>query len=201
MLLFDVDGVLVNNSTIGRYIEARSVRFLQRYPKIGKNAYSINKRAYKTLGHTSLALGNSPQHVMEYNDYVFNQDTLNFVRNSLTNDDLLHINKVGGITRNLGMPVGLCTNTPLRYCESVLFSGVFTDQLLCNAFTSDTGLIKPNGEFYDVCETDVAVADVIYFLDDSMINIDAVRDRENWYPLHVIGTADLCEKLKLLKIN
>lgn len=199
MLLFDVDGVLLCNQKIQKYVEHRSVRFLQDSPRFkemyGDQSFEfasrINKYGYRTLGHTSMALSNTQSCVLEYNDYVFDDKTLKYVRENLTHDDYMHLNRVKYILHAHEGEVGVCTNTPLRYCECILYPGF---GLLSNAFTSDSGLLKPNASFYDACENGGS----IHFVDDSKLNIEAVMGRPNWHGIHVEGKLDLYKKLAAL---
>lgn len=208
MLLLDLDGVLLHNHKIQKHIEERSVAFIlqdRRFREKYKDdsvsfGYKMNKIGYKSCGHTARWLENTKQCALEYNDYVYDDNTLNFVRNNLTEADYYHLQKVQHLLEDMEMDIGLCTNTPIRYCETILYPGFGTShvnrRLLENSFTSDTGLLKPNPDFYDACE---CKDEPIYFVDDSRINVEGIQSRPNWFGIHVTDRTDLYKELMLIQ--
>lgn len=190
VVLFDIDGVLVTNKAISDFVTDKSVRYLQKYAnvpvqhKTHKNMKALNRVAYKELGHTSMMVDDTRTGVWNYNDYVFDEETLHFVKHTLNDTDRRRLREIVGWLENTQMRVGLCTNTPKVYTDALLgdFREVFS-----LAFTSDTGLLKPSANFYEHVENELCNRDIhtIYFLDDSEKNIEAVQDRSMWKGKHV----------------
>lgn len=208
-LLFDVDGILFQNKHVHEYIKNRSVCFLRsnekfrkKYPMSGScdAASFINKIGYKTFGHTALVIEDTRECVQDYNDYVFDKKSIEFIKNNVRHEDRVHLDKIRLLMNDCEhLHIGLCTNTPLRYCEAVLYpeeSNEFKDQLLNNAFTSDDGLIKPKKQFYDHVERNVDTH--IHFLDDSPVNVKAVSNRKRWYPVLIDKKQDMYHYLGVL---
>lgn len=195
-ILFDVDGILLLNKNIQDYIKHRSICFLRNYKKFNKkyplaslscNASSkLNEIGYKQFGHTSLIVEDSKDCVKDYNDYVFDENTMLYIKNTLTVTDNIHLDKIRLIlNKNKNIDIGLCTNTPLRYCEAVIYPGetnTFKENLLNNAFTSDKGLIKPKLNFYNNVNMSLYNSHV-HFIDDSILNLNGVESLPNWYPV------------------
>lgn len=193
IILFDLDGVLVNNLAISDYVVDKSVRYLQKHATVPvryrtyKHMKKLNKLAYTSLGHTSFIVDDTRNGVWEYNDYVFDQDTLDFVRNSVNDTDRRRIRDIANALVHRDMQVGLCTNTPIEYCNAV-FDGLCydMDKLFNVCFTSDMGYLKPTENFYENVEYELGNNyKNIYFLDDNARNTTAVQQRERWFPQHV----------------
>lgn len=206
ILLFDVDGVLINNPIIADYVSDKSVRYLQKYANVPvrcktyKNMKKLNKLAYASLGHTSFIVDDTRNGVWSYNDYVFDKDTLDFVRHAVNDTDRRRIRDIANVLTltNHKTQVGLCTNTPLEYCHA-LFDGLCydIDKLFNVSFTSDTGLLKPTENFYEHVEYELGNDySNIHFLDDSARNTDAVRHRSKWCAKHVPTRDDLFGALR-----
>lgn len=205
IILFDVDGVLIRNPSIAEYVTDKSIHYLQKHAHVPvryrtyKNMQKLNRLAYTTLGHTSFVVDDTQNGVWVYNDYVFDRDMLNFVRNAVNDTDrhrILDIANALMLTER--MQVGLCTNTPMDYCTA-LFEGlcIDPDKLFNVCFTSDTGFLKPTENFYKHVEYKLGSEfSNIHFMDDSARNVNAVRDRSRWLPKHVPGSDDLFAALR-----
>lgn len=209
-LLFDVDGILLRNRTISELVTFRSICFLKDHKRFQemyklsfpsfKFANKINSLSYPSLGHTSFIIENSEECAKAYNDYVFDDNTLFFIRNNLTNADFEHLNNIERILNDrddVHLHIGLCTNAPLRYCEAVLYPGYsgssFKNELLSNAFTSDSGLLKPNDNFYEAVEKALPDSN-IHFIDDSFVNTNTVSERDRWFPM-CVPQSENCEDI------
>lgn len=205
ILLFDVDGVLIRNPAISEYVTDKSVRYLQKYANVPvrhrtyKNMQKLNRLAYTSLGHTSLIVDDTRNGVWGYNDYVFDRDTLEFVRHSVNDTDRRRFRDIVNLL-NPRTHAGLCTNTPMAYCNA-LFDGLSfdPDKLFNVCFTSDNGLLKPTENFYEHVENELGNGCVnIHFMDDSARNTNAVRNRSRWLPQHVPESDDLFIALRNL---
>ena len=206
IILFDVDGVLIRNPAIAEYVTDKSVRYLQKHARVPvryrtyKNMQKLNRLAYTTLGHTSFVVDDTRNGVWVYNDYVFDRDTLEFVRHAVNDTDRRRIRDIANVLMLMSprTRVGLCTNTPMDYCTA-LFEGLSfdPDKLFNVCFTSDTGFLKPTENFYEHVEHELGNCG-IHFMDDSARNVNAVRDRSNWLPQHVPESDDLFAALRNL---
>lgn len=203
VVLFDIDGVLVTNKAISDFVTDKSVRYLQKYAnvpvqhKTHKNMKALNRVAYKELGHTSMMVDDTRIGVWNYNDYVFDKETLQFVKHALNDTDRRRMREIVGWLENTQLRVGLCTNAPRAYVDA-LFEDTVKDNLFSLAFTSDTGLLKPSDNFYEHVENELCNRDIhtIYFLDDSEKNIEAVQDRPMWKGKHVPDRKTLFRTLR-----
>lgn len=205
VLLFDLDGVLLDNPAISEYVTEKSVRYLQKHAKVPvryktyNHMKQLNRMAYKTLGHTALIVDDTRTGVWNYNDYVFDNETLNFVRHAINDSDRRRIMEIANtlISHN-NLAVGLCTNTPLNYCNAV-FDGLCydMDKLFTLCFTSDTGLLKPTDNFFEHVEQELKNDfSRIHFMDDSERNVDSVEHRPLWDAKHVPTRKDLFVALR-----
>jgi FMN phosphatase YigB (HAD superfamily) len=204
IVLFDVDGVLITNKAISDYVTDKSIRYLQKYAKVPvqyktyKNMKALNRMAYKELGHTSLIVDDTRVGVWNYNDYVFDEETIEFVKHALNDTDRRRMREIASWLENTTIRVGLCTNTPKVYVDA-LFEDTVRDyhRLFSLAFTSDTGLLKPCNNFYEHVENELCHdVHTIYFVDDSETNIQAVQDRPMWKGKHVPDRKTLLSTLR-----
>ncbi len=206
--LFDLDGVIIHNKKIHNKVEERSVEFMiKKLPKknskpINKNtAAYINKLSYKNLGHSCLLFGDDSEVIYEYNKFVFDNDMLNFIYSNMTDLDEHIFNNISrGVDKACIDNIGLFTNTPLVYCEAVLYSlnnkTTFSDRLLARAFTSDDGLLKPLEKTYENVEDKLKNYTEIHFLDDSKKNLVPVQDREYWFTQLIDSHCDIMNYLQ-----
>jgi FMN phosphatase YigB (HAD superfamily) len=175
ILLFDVDGVLVNNSA---NVVDKSVRYLQKHANV-----PVRYRTYKHMQKTKqtgvqkkpwphLVHRGTRNGVWEYNNYVFDKDTLlDFVRNAVITIP---------IDAEYETLQTLCTNTPMDYyCTA-------STPTISVCFTSDTGFLKPTENFYEHVEYKLgSECSSIHFMDDNARNTTAVQQRALWHPQHV----------------
>lgn len=222
-ILLDFDGVLFRNNRVHDYIKHKSIKYLRNNHKMrqkfpyGMDTYEmaskINEIGYKTMGHTSMLIDKSTKSVLDYNDYVFDDSTLLFTRNSLTADDYKLLDDVAHCLQRTNKRIGLFTNTPMRYCTTIidpLLQDVdLRHALYSNAFTSDTGLVKPYTKFYKVVDKALHVSEnpsEIYFIDDTFLNINQVfKNRKvlknNWFPICIDSRNSLLDYLECLSKN
>jgi hypothetical protein len=199
MLLLDMDGVLLLNERIHNKVTGKSIEFMRKkmplYDSKPLNLHMsryINKFAYKTFGHTALFFGNDPHNVLDYNDYVFDTDTMNFIVRNLDFMDQSYFTRVSQTIESAFIrDVGLFTNTPFHYCETIMESlrgcnPSFTDRLLSVAFTSDQGLLKPTVESYELVERELRQKfSEVHFLDDSEKNFTPIQHNDFWFKVLV----------------
>lgn len=210
--LFDMDGVILHNKKIQNKVAQRSIEFMMtKLPKKNKKnlkrntAKYINSISYQNLGHSCLLFGDSSEVIYEYNDFVYNQDMINFIYSNIDDRDEHVFNIMARCVEKTCIDkVGLFTNTPLSYCEAVLYSlndkTSFVDRLLSLTFTSDEGFIKPLEKTYENVEDILKHYTEIHFLDDSLKNLIPVQDREYWFTQLINAENDVNNYL-LTKIN
>lgn len=222
-ILLDFDGVLFKNKRVHDYIKHKSIKYLRNNNKMRKKfphgmdtyemASKINEIGYKTMGHTSMLIDKSTKSVLDYNDYVFDDSTLLFTRNSLTADDFKLLDDVAHCLQRTNKQIGLFTNTPMRYCTTII-DPLLQDidlrhKLYSNAFTSDIGLVKPDIKFYTVVDKTLHISEnpsEIYFIDDTFLNIHKVFEnkekmKNRWFPICINSKNMLLDYLEALSEN
>ena len=191
-VLLYFDGVFIQNNNIDEIIKDKSIRYVRKRTHLPfDSAKTLNKRLYRSLGHTALILNNMQNYhheVLEYNKYVFHD--MNFddeIRPCFDTDDFEHIENIIDVLRRFNKKPGLFTNTPLIWVEQNLhclgldIDEVFDTDML---FTSDDGFIKPKLDTYQRIYNHLACNHTL-FLDDSLTNIKAASPFENWVGFHV----------------
>lgn len=200
-LLLDFDGVVIRNERIAAIIKDKSESFIaKKYNLTKSQSARVNRVFYKTHGHTAIGVDpeNYKQHVLEYNDYVFSELDYSRLRAYITPTDVRSLRNVVSLKRRYG----LFTNAPISWCENMcVLAHVdlydFIDPSRC--FTSDEGLIKPKKDVYDHVE-ESTLENLIYFIDDSAINLEAVRDRDRWSTTLLRPDEDLSSRLTDLSV-
>lgn len=199
-LLLDFDGVVIRNERIAAIVKNKSESFIaKKYNLTKSQSARVNRVFYKTHGHTAIGVdpNNYKQHVLEYNDYVFSDMEYSLLREYITPTDVRSLRNVVSLKRKYA----LFTNAPISWCENMcalahvdLYD--FIDPSRC--FASDEGLIKPKKEIYDRVEE--SLENHIYFIDDSAINLEAVRDRDRWSTTLLRPDEDLSSRLTDLSV-
>jgi FMN phosphatase YigB (HAD superfamily) len=183
-----VDGVLVNNSA---NVVDKSVRYLQKHANV-----PVRYRTYKHMQKTKqtgvqkkpwphLVHRGTRNGVWEYNNYVFDKDTLlDFVRNAVITipiDAEYETLQTLSRTRWRGHVCG----TLHQHTHGLLLHRVDPDNQRV-LHTSDTGFLKPTENFYEHVEYKLgSECSSIHFMDDNARNTTAVQQRALWHPQHV----------------
>ena len=196
IVLFDVDGVLIKNKAISKYVTQRSVEFVHRYhpDKSYEQICNLNRICYTKLGHSAMLKGSakgSKSAVLDYNEYVFDNTTLQFVKDNVTETDVKHIHNVMRIVDRSCTDIGVCTNTPLVYTNQLLSCLAFDITQLDQIITSDSGMIKPHVDFFNKADKLTNTYSTVHFVDDSELNIKAVLNRPKWVAHHVTNHASI----------
>lgn len=182
LILFDFDGVLLKNKKINEYVVNKSIEYVEKRVNCSKSrAKCINDNIYHKLGHTAKLFGNHKKAVQDYNDFVFNEHTLNEVKKLLNEEDEKHFFNV--IQMKKDFTYGIFTNTSSLWYTTILehynISNSFDSNYL---FDSDNGLIKPNAVLYDSINQIVPYDFDIHFLDDNQLNIVPASSYDRWFP-------------------
>ncbi|QOI90246.1 hypothetical protein QKU58_gp085 [Pyramimonas orientalis virus] len=181
-ILLDFDGVVINNANISKYITHQSNVFIQKkYNKTYDKAKVLNKKMYTTHGHTAIGLDvkNPAQHVLDYNEFIFQNMDYTLIHNLLTKEDVTNLNYLVDYPETFG----LLTNAPISWCENIcmlanvdMYSIFEHDQ----CFGSDTGLIKPQKAIFDYVESNIDNKKKLHFIDDNKMNFKELCNNERW---------------------
>lgn len=197
-ILLDFDGVVFCNKQIHQYVEHRSVEFVKHKWNLSyTEAKKMNKKSYKTYGHTCLGFENDNGELLqEYNKFVFNT---NIPFDAVNQNDQKRMKRIIDIKNDRNLDIFVCTNATLDYCTNIMnqmklpFDYLFSTQYI---FTSDTlNEIKPTQIFFDKVNENV---NNIAFFDDSMININ-IAARNDWDCHYITHENQIFGKLKYFK--
>ena len=205
VLLLDMDGVVLHQPNIQRYIVMRVNGFVRRQldPIIKGISYHdaerINRTLYGTYGHTLLGLNamfNLNISVKEYNTSIYDKTTIGYISNF---QDDKEMNKRANEIRELvsvcylnKIPVYVFSNAPLSWSNTVISTmglAIDNDKVL----GPDHPIFDGNGQLKPVKSTYTQVARLInhrhgsnqsmVFVDDSMANIKACMNMKRWAPV------------------
>jgi hypothetical protein len=197
-VLLDFDGVVFKNKRATDIITDKSIKFIQSKTKYNyEQAEKINKVIYPTKGHTSFAINNKKETLIDYNEYVFENFDYNQLNDIVTKYDKELIQNLVNIKKYRGIEFILFTNAPIMWCLHVMHSMDFKLDdlfLLDKIFTSDNGLIKPMNECYDNIEKNIKERK-LHFIDDKMSNILPISSNNNWCGFMIDDTDHLYEHL------
>lgn len=197
-ILLDFDGVVFCNKQIHQYVEHRSVEFVKHKWNLSyTEAKKMNKKSYKTYGHTCLGFENDNGELLqEYNKFVFNT---NIPFDAVNQNDQKRMKRIIDIKNDRNLDIYVCTNATLDYCTNIMnqmrlpFDYLFSTQYI---FTSDTlNEIKPTQIFFDKVNENV---NNIAFFDDSMMNIN-IAARNDWDCHYITHENQIFDKLKYFK--
>ena len=173
-LLLDLDGVVFKNHRAHDYVAHRCNKFVSHVTRIKnkEQARFINKSLYEKTGHTVLGLQAMGYNisVKEFNDYVYNKK---LDLGEICNKELVGLEKR---CRAMNLDVYIYSNAPDSWVENVL-TAMNTKIPTLGNITSEH--IKPNIESYNMVEA-IFKNKPIMFVDDKMINIEPVLNRNNW---------------------
>lgn len=203
-ILLDFDGVILKNNKVDAYITKKSIEHVSVSRKISlDHATKLNKKLYPKLGHTSLIntdIHSVSKSIKEYNNYVFDNLDYSKIDEMLTKNDKSYIQKIFEIQNEYSIPLGIFTNAPLSWCESILtlcdidIYKQFDEQFL---FTSDKSFVKPLQISYDTVEkyTDNKH---LFFIDDKKNNIKPIENKNQWSGIYLDEKTSLHEIMNYL---
>lgn len=203
-ILLDFDGVVLKNRHIDAYITKKSIEYVSISRKISlDNAMKLNARLYPKLGHTSLInsdINSVSKSIKDYNNYVFDDLDYSKIDTMLNDHNKNYIHKIFEIKNEGSIPLGIFTNAPLSWCESILMlcdidiNNEFDENYI---FTSDLSFVKPLQISYDTVETYIDNKS-IYFIDDKKTNIEPIKDKDIWHGIHLDENTSLHELMNYL---
>ena len=195
-VVFDFDGVIVRNARMANIVSRASEQFVSRHMGATKKGSKVvNRNLYMKHGHTALGVAyetgkDSREIVDDFNWFVYGRMNYALIDACMRYDDKMRLRDIADLVWCRDIVTGLFTNAPLEWCDKVCTSiGVDIDRIVEPGYyvTSDNLYLKPDMRNYD--EVDVMFSDVtkkgggVYFLEDSLINIDTVYKRQtgvNW---------------------
>tara|TARA_Y100000389_G_scaffold109924_1_gene107044 strand:+ start:23333 stop:23974 length:642 start_codon:yes stop_codon:yes gene_type:complete len=203
-ILLDFDGVVLKNKKVDSYITKKSIEHVAVSRNISlDHAKQLNTKLYPKLGHTSLIntdIHSLSRSIKEYNNYVFNELDYSKIDRMLTKNDKSYVHKIFEIPNEQSIPLGIFTNAPLSWCESVLMlcdidiNKEFSEKYL---FTSDNSFVKPLQISYDVVEKSMKNRH-IFFIDDKKSNLEPIEDKNKWSGIHLDEKTSLHEIMNYL---
>lgn len=195
-VVFDFDGVIVRNARMANVVGRASEQFVARHMGCTKKGSKVmNRNLYMKHGHTALGVAHvmrkdSREIVDDFNRFVYGRMNYALIEACVRQDDRMRLRELAELVVCRDVVTGLFTNAPLDWCDKVCtIVGVDMDRIVNqgNYVTSDNCYLKPNIRSYH--EVEAMFSDVtkrggdIYFLEDSLINIDPVYNRQtgvNW---------------------
>lgn len=205
VLLLDMDGVMLHQPNLHRFVEMRVASFVRRrlepvireinYPQ----AESINRSLYATYGHTLLGLNRifgMDVSIHEFNAQVYDKTTLDYIQSF---QDDAHMNRRMNEVRQLlerchihRVPVYIFSNAPMCWSRSIVgMMGVHIDDK--HILGSDHPLFDRNGRlkpevslYHDVArliEYRHSSDHKLIFVDDSLMNLRPCIGEQRWHPV------------------
>lgn len=186
-LLLDFDGVMLSNSKLNDMISSNCNRFFSKKTGLPLHeASAINRTYYKKYGHTlnllnKRMLKDTNVFIDEFNDSVYDADTLRSIKYNLEPKDILEFQDWKRTISELDADhVIVYSNAPstwLHECLNALGNAsrscILFDEVVSVPETNG-GLFKPSHEVYDSIESTLS-SQKIMFIDDSIDNLPIHR--------------------------
>lgn len=205
VLLLDMDGVVLQQPNIHRFVAMRASAFVRRkldpiIPGITYDkANSINRALYTTYGHTLIGLNGvfkTGTSIHEFNSRVYDSFTMDYVH-YFQNDSTMRKNgnevlQVLEECHLRNVPVYIFSNAPIHWCRAVLdMMGlpIRTEHILgSNHPVFDKNhLLKPQAGLYrevsHLMSTRHNADHELVFVDDSLMNLRPCMGNEKWRPV------------------
>lgn len=203
-LLLDMDGVILHQPNIHRFVSIRATSFVRTslkdiIPDMSfHHAETINKHLYSTYGHTLIGLNkvfDLNKTNEEFNQYVYDDVTMNYVPNF---QDDITLNKRANDIRKLlekckknNIPVYIFSNAPIKWCKMIVNMmklSIDSDKIWGSdhLLFTEQQLMKPMPHLYykidDILQHRYHMGNNIetVFIDDSMINISSSIQIKDW---------------------
>lgn len=221
-VVLDVDGVILRHPPTLHKVYRRIERYVSNKTLIHPvESQKVNEVLYKQFGHTFLGLQKmypSSISLSEFNEYVYTDDIVNSLANSVYNVDMLHhlidLQRFLETCRCQNVPIYMFSNAPWRWCARV--------QKVCNlqrwiperhilscdheVFQNNKQSLKPQPVLYQTVQDYLShehhSADLdIVFVDDSLCNLIPIMDAPAWTPVLFGDTNPQFESPKLLQLS
>lgn len=188
-LLLDYDGVVLRNKCLTNYQYRRSAKFVQKHTHMSIGVcQEMNRRYYPKYGHTVTMLNEmfgKAVSLEEYDEFLFAKERLARLAAVVDKDTRRHaksFDRVFDLCRDKGYSWHVFTNAHINWV--LFFSKIIgIDDITENKVIwpqSKLELLKPNVEAYDRVEKIVQSSYPYVFADDSIVNIEAIMERDGW---------------------
>lgn len=184
VLLFDVDGVLFRNKHAMKLVEERSTDFTRKFipsfhpsPHLNYSKYGHTVRMINKITHNTGRISTTT--LEEYNEYVFNEATLNQVARLINDDDVVRGEMWKHVIDRSGRTAHIFSNASEVWVRHVLSWSNLEPSFADSVIVTPKSLysLKPNPDSYetmvDELQDDVSSVKEILFIDDSKGNVDA----------------------------
>jgi len=180
-LILDVDGVVVRNRLLLSHVKHNASCYVQKKIPECEDRILVNKFLYNDYGHTALGLQKRfSVDTSDYNDFVYDKGVMSHLASVLESREFqIDAEYINDSILN-GWDVTLFSNAPAKWVNTV--ANAISDRVKVKC--QDVGTFKPSPEAYK----DFDPSEDYYFIDDSLRNLEAVRNFENWHPFHFTET-------------
>jgi len=180
-LLLDVDGVIVRDRLLMAHLKHNVSRYLHTKLPDCKDPVAVNHSLYMAYGHTARGLSNGfGIDCSDFNRKVYDKSIMNHLADVLERpefkNDAEHVNRM----IQYGWPVTLFSNAPHEWVDRVALAINDKVRVRCPGPDPTKSHMKPELAFYKEFDSCLDY----YFVDDSLKNLGAVRNLDNWYPIH-----------------
>jgi len=193
LLLLDFDGVLLKNRRLTEYQYKQSAAFVQKHTGIGfKACESLNAQCFPKYGHTVLMLNymfRARVTLKDYNDYVFNKETLETLRPLVDDPTRQHFNSFAPFLEKCErakVDSAIFTNADYNwvnfFVDELSEDPIFKQMEIM--YPTKLSELKPKKHAYDKLEAVNPSAEEFWFVDDSLVNLTEPALRPNWIPFN-----------------
>lgn len=205
VLLLDMDGVVLHQPYLHRFVTMRVVSFVRRRldPILKDITYEqakqINQILYTSYGHTLLGMNrvfHTHASIQDFNKSVYDSTTLQYVQNFQDDRDMnKRANEIRQVLEHCyqaGIPVYVFSNAPLCWSQTILHTmglAIPSDRILGSdhPVADRNGQLKPVPSLYHEVESLLTyrhgLACEIIFVDDSMMNLRPCMGMTRWKPI------------------
>lgn len=170
--LLDFDGVLFRNNAAMEKVIQRSDDFSRMHAP----SYNPKDFDYRVHGHTVYMLQEQfgkKVTFQNYNDYVFDDSIFEFVRKTMTEEDVMRAQRWKQLLEDVREPSYIFSNAPHVWVHEILsITGLGESFDESRVMCSDTlGCLKPSPLAYIAAIDKVGHRDVLFY-DDSKLNVE-----------------------------
>jgi len=180
-LLLDVDGVVVKDRLLMSHLKHNAIRYVKNKLPECKDPALLNRHLLLAHGHTGVGL--SKQFGIDVNDFntlVYDKSLMTHLAEVLESPDFQCDAEIINDLILSGWNVTLFSNSPFPWVHRTALAISDKLSIRCPGGDPAVAYFKPNVNFYkefDTCKS-------YYYVDDSLKNLGAVRNMQNWKPIY-----------------
>lgn len=196
-VLLDMDGVVLHQPNIQRFVGLRATSFVRHALKDAlpsltfQEAEGINKHLYTTYGHTVTGLNRvfkTEKTITEFNQHVYDDITMNYVpsfeKDPLVTKRAQEVRALLAKCKKHGIAAYIFSNAPSSWCSLVVQMmklPIDRDHIIGTDHEHFAGeqWLKPVYPLYYKVDHFLQAKEVL-FVDDSMLNLVASLGMKNW---------------------